>query len=229
MSEPFHRFIVTTTIDALRRFESQSEVEGEGASRRGWSDPFDRHARASWLCLLGRVRHPNHSLSLSLHFIYAYLITFCKCACVLAFGRRQPHPFRSGLASPHVMNFVIRSVSLGLGIGRGFSPFPSPYRLREKKAEMARIIDIYNQAQQRRADAQADMVEMKLAADSEQRKFEGEWKRLAYLVQQRRATPGPARGAVHESGSASGRGRVLLILISVCCWCPPVQYCLHLT
>ncbi len=55
---------------------------------------------------------------------------------------------------------------------------------------MARIIDIYNQAQQRRSDAQADMVEMKLAADGEQRKFEGEWKRLAYLVQQRRATPG---------------------------------------
>jgi chromosome segregation ATPase len=66
--------------------------------------------------------------------------------------------------------------------------------LRDKKKEMAGIIDIYNEAMARRADAQADMVDMKLRADEEQKRFENEWKRLSYLVQQDRrsklSTPG---------------------------------------
>jgi hypothetical protein len=58
--------------------------------------------------------------------------------------------------------------------------------LRDKKREMASIVDLYNEAYRRRDECYAEMAELKAKADEEQIEFESEWRRLSLIVEEDR-------------------------------------------
>jgi chromosome segregation ATPase len=93
--------------------------------------------------------------------------------------------------------------------------------LREKKREMASIVDLYNEAYRRRDECYAEMAELKTKADEEQVEFEAEWRRLSLIVEEDRrktalmsptmaqklgATQAAATGASASAEGAEGSG-----------------------